>query len=391
MNAFVSPKHVYYGEGSLSKLPGIIQSLNVQTVLLITDPTLKELGVIDPVLDLLHKENIELEVLADVVPELPVDSVNEMVEKAREKNPDFVIGIGGGSAMDLAKAVAVLDENPGHVEDYLNLTGTRQLKTKGVPKLLIPTTAGTGAEVTDIAVFSLQDTKDVMTHEYLLADYAIVDPVLTYSLPEKVTAASGVDALTHAIEAYTSIEATPLTDSLALEAIAKISANLRKAVWNGKDKQAREQMALGSMIAGMSFYNAGVTGVHALAYPLGGLFKIPHGEANAVLLPYVYDYIWPSCLDKLADVAAAMKLPAEGKDQRTIARDVVQALYHLVEDVGLPTRTVNYNIQVGDNEALTRNGAKQTRLLNRSPMRLDEKAIQHIYNNAWQGSLTSIQ
>ncbi len=179
--------------------------------------------------------------------------------------------------------------------------------------MLIPTTAGTGAEVTDIAVFSLADTKDVITHEYLLADYAIVDPVLTYTLPPRITAASGIDAFTHALEAYTSVQATPLTDTLALEAMRRIVGNIRRAVWNGQDKAAREQMALGSLFAGLSFFNAGVAGVHGLAYPLGGLFKLPHGESNAVLLPYVYDYIWPSCLEKMVQVAKIFNLLPMGK------------------------------------------------------------------------------
>ncbi|WP_173918200.1 iron-containing alcohol dehydrogenase [Halobacillus sp. Marseille-Q1614] len=387
MNPFVSPKHIYYGEGSLCKLPEIIQDLQVKKVVLITDPILKELGVIDPVLEILHNENVELDIITSVVPEPPIDTADQVVEEARESQPELVIGVGGGSAIDIAKATAVLVENEGKVEEYLNLNGTKKLENKGVPKLFIPTTAGTGAEVTDIAVFSLEDTKDVITHEYLLADYAIVDPVLTYSLPEKVTAASGIDALTHAIEAYTSTQAGPLTDSLALDAIGKISANIRTAVWNGKDKHAREQMALGSLIAGLSFYNAGVAGVHALAYPLGGLFKIPHGESNAVLLPYVYDHIWPACLHKMSKVAEAMGLPAEGKDNRTLAREVVWELFHLVEDVGLSTQLSAYEIKEKDIESLTRNGIKQTRLLNRSPKKLDEQSIHQIYTNAYHRRL----
>ncbi len=349
---------------------------------------LEELKIIEPVIELLRKKEIEWNVISDVVAELPIETADQAVEQARHYQPELVIGIGGGSALDLAKAVSVLLENPGEIHEYLNLNGEKVLKRQGVPKVLIPTTAGTGSEVTDISVFSLKDTKDVITHDYLLADYAIVDPLLTYTLPQKVTAASGIDALVHALEAYTSTQSTPLTDSLALEAIGKITANIRTAVWNGADREAREQMASGSLIAGLSFFNAGVAGVHALAYPLGGQFKIPHGESNAVLLPYVYDSIWLACLDKLVKVADVMGVPTKGKDRRTIAQDTVQALFYLVEDVGLPTKLIAYNIQRDDVESLTENALKQARLLKRSPKQLDEKSIKEIYYNAFQGTFT---
>src|SRR5699024_3032559 len=214
-----------------------------------------------------------------------------IIKKIRENKYGLVIGVGGGSCLDIAKVAAVLSENEGEISDYLNLTGTKQLKLKGLPKILIPTTAGTASEVTDTSVFALHDTKDVISHPYLIADYVIVDFALTYTLPKKVTAASGIDALTHAIESYTSKFSSPITDLLALKSIKLISANIKKAVFDGKDAQARENMALGSLLAGISFYNAGVAGVHGLSYPLGGLYKIPHGESNALLLPYVYDNI----------------------------------------------------------------------------------------------------
>lgn len=168
-------------------------------------------------------------------------------------------------------------EIEGSIDQFVNLTGEKEIVHPDIPKMLIPITVGTGVEVTDIAVFSLEDTKDVITHEYLLADYAIVNPMLTISLPPKVTAASGIDALTHAIESYTSIHATPITEKLSLKTIKLIVNHIRTAVWNGENIEAREKMALGSLLAGLSFYNAGVAGVHALAYPLGGLFKISHG------------------------------------------------------------------------------------------------------------------
>jgi alcohol dehydrogenase len=387
MNRFVSPKKIYHGEGSLSKLDDIVRELKIKRVFLLTDPILRELGVIQPVLEILEKQNIHVHLVSNVVPEPPLEVGNLVVEEVRNSKAELVIGIGGGSALDLAKAAAVLAENEGYVEDYLNLTGEKKLTNKGLPKVLIPTTAGTGAEVTDIAVFSLKETKDVITHDYLLADYAIVDPVLTYTLPPRVTAASGIDAFTHAIEAYTSINATPLTDMLAIEAMDRIVKNIRTAVWNGKDKSAREQMALGSLLAGLSFYNAGVAGVHGLAYPLGGLFKLPHGESNAVLLPYVYDHIWPACMGKMVKVAELFKLPTEGKSDREIAQATVKSILDLVQDVGLPKTLSEYHIQREDIKQLAENGIKQKRLLNRSPKPLSIDSIEQIYLNAFEGVL----
>lgn len=391
MNAFISPRNIYHGEGSLQVLETILKKIDAQSIFLLTDPILKELNVIKPILDIIHRLELTVEISTDVVPEPPLSVGNQLVGKVRKANPDLVIGVGGGSAIDLAKAAAVLAENEGEVEDYLNLTGKKELQSKGLPKVLIPTTAGTGAEVTDIAVFSLEDTKDVITHEYLIADYAIVDPVLTYTLPPKVTAASGVDAFTHAIEAYTSVNATALTDTLAKEAMDRIAGNIRTAVWNGRDKKAREEMALGSLIAGMSFYNAGVAGVHGLAYPLGGLFKIPHGESNAVLLPYVYDHIWPSCIEKMVNIAEIIGLPLGGKSDREIAVGVVLSLRDLVKDVGLPATIKEYDITQNDIEVLTENGMKQTRLLSRSPKKLTKEDIREIYQNAYDGTLKSVE
>ncbi|WP_431803450.1 iron-containing alcohol dehydrogenase [Halobacillus andaensis] len=385
MNSFITPQNIYHGVNSIEQLRTIIQDLNVNHVFMLTDPMLKELEVIRPIEEILEKEGIRYTISTNVVPEPPLAIGNEVLHEIRESQPDLVIGVGGGSALDLSKASAVLADHGGTVEDYLNLTGARELHSPGIPTVLIPTTAGTGAEVTDIAVFSLDDTKDVITHKYLLANYAIVDPQFTYTLPAKVTAASGVDALTHAIEAFTSVNATPLTDTLALDAMKRIVDNLRSAVWNPRAYEARKEMSLGSLIAGLSFYNAGVAGVHGLAYPLGGLFKIPHGEANAVLLPYVYHRIWPSCLEKMFTLGEVFSIPQEGKSKREVALEVVEALHELVKDVGLPTTISDYNITQDDIEQLTSNGTKQTRLLARSPMPFDEKSIRSVYQHAFAG------
>jgi len=387
MNQFVSPIKIITGEGSIVKIKDIIEDLNAKRVMIFADPVIVNIGQTKKIESILDEIKIDYKIYTEISPEPPLEVGDKAVQAVREFQADLLIGIGGGSCLDITKASSVLANHEGYVKDYLNLYGTKSITEKGIPKILIPTTAGTGAEVTDIAVFSLKDTKDVITHEHLLADIAIIDPELTYTLPPKVTASSGIDAFTHAIEAYTSVNATELTDVLAQEAMRKINGYIRTAVWHGANKEARKEMAWGSLIAGLSFYNAGVAGVHALAYPLGGLFKIPHGESNAVLLPYVYDYIWPACLPKMKKIAEVLQLPTENKHDREIALSVVQYLHDLVKDTGLPTRLKEYGIQEKDIEILAQNGIEQKRLLSRSPRPFTLDAVKSIYQAAYEGKL----
>lgn len=387
MNQFVSPIKIITGEGSIVKIIDIIEDLNAKRVMIFADPVIVNIGQTKKIESILDEKKIDYKIYTEISPEPPLEVGDKAVQAVKEFQADLLIGIGGGSCLDITKASSVLANHEGNVKDYLNLYGTKSITEKGIPKILIPTTAGTGAEVTDIAVFSLKDTKDVITHEHLLADIAIIDPELTYTLPPKVTASSGIDAFTHAIEAYTSVNATELTDVLAQEAMRKINGHIRTAVWHGANKEARKEMAWGSLIAGLSFYNAGVAGVHALAYPLGGLFKIPHGESNAVLLPYVYDYIWPACLPKMKKIAEVLQLPTENKHDREIALSVVQYLHDLVKDTGLPTSLKEYGIQEKDIEILAQNGIEQKRLLSRSPRPFTLDAVKSIYQAAYEGKL----
>lgn len=384
---FVSPIKIIFGEDSIKEVRSIVESYKVKRLMILADPGVIEVGIVENLKEQLKGGGIEYKIYSNVVPELPLNSGNEALQTLKDYNAELVIGIGGGSTLDVAKAIAVLHNNEGKIEEYLNLSGTKKLKSKGLPKILIPTTSGTGAEVTDIAVFSLEDTKDVITHEYLLADVAIVDPKLTYSLPSRITAATGVDALTHALEAFVSVNATPLTETLSLEAIRKISTSLRTAVWNGTNEEARRNMAWGSLMAGLSFYNAGVAGVHALAYPLGGLFKIPHGEANAMLLPYIFDYIWPSCIDKMLIIANAFEISTEYLNKREVALEVVKELKNIISDVGIPVSLDAVGVKENDIMLLAENGIKQTRLLERSPMPFTLDDVKDCYMAALLGEL----
>ncbi|MED3882715.1 iron-containing alcohol dehydrogenase [Priestia megaterium] len=377
----------YTGWGSLQQLLPEVKKYDPAHILIVTDPVLKDIGLVDKVSAPLTQNGYEVDVYADTAPEPPLALGEKLVSYAKNRRFDLVIGVGGGSALDLAKLTAVLAVHDGAVEEYLNLTGTKQISKKGLPKILIPTTSGTGSEVTNISVLSLESTKDVVTHDYLLADAAIVDPELTLSVPPKVTAATGVDALTHAVEAYISVNANPATDALALKAIRMISSSLRTAVENGQNKEARTQMSYGSYLAGLAFFNAGVAGVHALAYPLGGQFHISHGESNAVLLPYVMGYIRSSCVAKMRDIFEALGGNVTSLSEEEASYQCVKQLQSLVKDVGIPQTLRGFDIPESALQKLTADGVQQKRILARSPLPLHEKEIRAIYQSAYDGAI----
>ncbi|MGF2614528.1 iron-containing alcohol dehydrogenase [Rossellomorea vietnamensis] len=377
----------YTGWGSLEQLVPEVQKYAPEKILVVTDPLLADIGLAKRVTAPLEENGFDVTLYTDVVPEPPLETGEKLVSFTREGKFELVIGVGGGSAMDLAKLAAVMAAHEGPAADYLNLSGTKQVEHKGLPKILIPTTSGTGSEVTNISVLSLESTKDVVTHDYLLTDVAIVDPELTVSVPPKVTAATGIDALTHAVEAYVSVNASPTSDGLALQAIRLIARSIRTAVKDGENKQARIDMSHGSYIAGLAFFNAGVAGVHALAYPLGGQFHISHGESNAVLLPYVMGYIRKSCPTRMADILNALGGNSLYLSDDEASYKCVEELVRLVKDVGIPQTLSEFDIPESALESLTQDGVKQKRLLARSPLPLGEEDIRKIYRSAFEGNV----
>lgn len=383
ISTFRFPKRAHVGWGSMEKLVQELQGWKVGNILIVTDPILVKIGLVEKFLSPLN-EKYRVNIYTDVEPEPSLGCAERLVEFTRERKFDCVIGLGGGSALDLAKLAAVISQNEGNIADYLNLTGTKQLKHEGIPKILIPTTAGTGSEVTDIAVLSLKGTKDVVSHDYLLANVAIVDPQLTLSVPKRVTAATGIDALTHAVEALLSVNASETTDALALKAVELIGRSLKTAVENGEDVEARTAMSNGSYLAGLAFFNAGVAGVHALAYPLGSQFKLPHGESNAVLLPYVMKLISSHCANKMNIICNILADEVKLVDDWS-SDDYLRLFYYVVKDVGLPTTLKEYGIPESMLTALTKDAIKQKRLLARSPKLLGEEEIYQIYQMAYNG------
>lgn len=375
----------HIGWGAKDQLITEIKKFNFEKILIIADPTLKQLGIIDNLIEPIVKEGMGYDLYTEIIPEPLLATGQNLVDYARKGNYSLVIGIGGGSALDLAKLAAVFIENEGNIADYLNLNGQKILQNRGVPKILIPTTSGTGAEVTNISVLALAHTKDVISHDFLIADVAIVDPQLTISVPSKVTAATGADALTHAIEAYISVNANQYSDGHALQAIKLISKSLKDAVKNGNDKMARTNMAYGSYLAGLAFFNAGVGAIHALAYPLGGQFHIPHGDSNAVLIPYVMRYIRTSCFIKMGYIYEAMGYSLNGISMEEASFKCIEQLSELLTEINIPNTLQGFNIPFSALKPLTKDGVKQKRLLARCPMTLTEEDIYNIYDAAFSG------
>ncbi|MFJ7858885.1 iron-containing alcohol dehydrogenase [Peribacillus sp. NPDC097206] len=383
---FTPLSHV--GWGSLKQLIPQVKRYDISSILIITDPVLIKIGVTNKITLPLEEAGYEVQLYTEVIPEPPLETGEKLVSYIKEHPFDLIIGLGGGSALDLAKLAAVLAVHEGSVADYLNLTGTRKITAKGIPKILIPTTAGTGSEVTNIAVLSLGNTKDVVTHDFLLADAAIADPELTVSVPPHITAATGIDALTHAVEAYVSVNSSPTTEALSLHAVRLISKSLRTAVQDGQNQQARTDMSQGSYMAGLAFFNAGVAGVHALAYPLGGQFHLSHGESNAVLLPYVMGYIRKSCTKKMADLLNAMGGSSVYLSEEEASLRCVEEIKRLVQDIGIPTTLGDFDIPKNAIDKLVEDGEKQKRLLARSPLPLGKEDILTIYQSAFNGRIT---
>lgn len=375
---FKLPEVVYLGQSALGHLSQEVKKFNADKVLLITDAGVQASGMDKLVRKSIEEGGAQVDIFAEIDAEPSTDTVDSVGNLVRENGYNLLVGLGGGSPMDVTKASSVLAVNGGSIKDYV---GIELFPRKGIPTILIPTTSGTGSEVTPNAIFAFKDeqVKKGIVSQYLLPRVAIVDSALTLSCPARVTAATGVDALVHAVESYTSLKATLQTDIYALEAIRLISGYIRTAVANGSDLEAREKMAFGSFFAGVSLANAGVGAVHALAYPLGGKFHVSHGVSNALLFAPVMEFNCIGNLSKFALVAEAMGQPTAGKSIREAAMLAVKAIRELVADVGIPQSLREVGVAEEDIEFLTNSAEKQTRLLTNNPRLMAKKEIESIY------------
>lgn len=332
---FFAGSHVFFGKGAIEKLPDILKEYRAGNIMVLHGSSVKRAGLADRVIEEIKKAEAKVIVFEGVVPDPTNDVVETTAELARKEEIDVFIAVGGGSCIDLAKAVNVLMTNPGPIGQY---GGIGKVEKPVLPLIAIPTTAGTSSEVTNVV--ALTDTeavcKYVIIDNKLVPDKVIADPEFTRTMPPSVTAATGMDAITHAVESYISNMATPLTEYHSLKAFQIFYENLPKAAADGSDMEAREQMMLGCIIAGFGFSNANLGLVHGIAHTLSAHFHLPHGMANAAVLPYVLEYNADSCPEKMTELARAIGLSVSGdskKDQQLLP----EALLKLTKELKIKT------------------------------------------------------
>ncbi len=379
--SFTGARKIVFGSGSFAGLGEQVRDLRARHPLVVLDKNLAATGIAGKISQALGQAGLDFTLFDRTEPEPPLELADAGAGVAAKEKCDAVIGIGGGSAMDVAKAVAVLVTNKGKAVDYL---GLNKVPGPGLPTIMVPTTAGTGSEVTFTAVFIRKKLKkkEGMNSPYLYPDLALLDPELTLSLPPEPTATTGLDALCHAIESYTSINASPMSEMMSLEAIQLISDNLRTCVHDGGNLKAREQMLLGSLYAGLGLANAGVTAVHSLSYPLGGQHGIPHGLANTLLLLPVMSFNLPAALEKYALIAEVMGEVTDDLPLREAAYLAMDAVAALIEDCGIEAKLSDFNITEKDFPELAKVAMTVARPLENNPRKVTlEKAIQ-IYGEA---------
>lgn len=375
----LQPQKIVFGTGCINKLVDDYQKLGFKRLFVLTAPPIHPL--IEEPLAELAEGGISIEVVQDIVAEPTVNDFKRILEQARRFGADSVVGIGGGSVLDVTKLVASFINSEQQAEDCF---GTGFIKAKGLWFACLPTTAGTGSEVSPNAI--LLDERDHLkkgiVSPYLIADAAYVDPKLTWSVPAKVTADTGMDALTHCIEAYTNKFAHPTVDIYALQGIRLIAANLEKAVKNGHDVEAREALALGSLYGGLCLGPVNTAAVHALSYPLGGEFHIPHGLSNAILLPSVMKFNRPANLRRYAEVALALGCEP-GQDADETAQHGVEFIYRLAEAVGIPQKLTELGIPQTAVPGMAKAAMEVQRLLKNNPREVTEQDALNIYNSLY--------
>jgi alcohol dehydrogenase len=394
---FYSTERIVFGNGSINQLDTILQRLKAKNVFLVTDPGIKGAGIADHVTGILRESGYQVVVYDQAVPEPPIQTALDCYEFARSNEAtDAIIGLGGGSSIDLAKVVALLMAHGGHPSDYF---GENKVPGPIAPLVAIPTTAGTGSEVTSVAVLTdvENNIKIGVSDNYLRPAVALLDPELTVGLPPYVTACTGIDALAHAVEAYTAKSSKfipaegpilfqgslPISDALAMQSIELIADNLTVAVQQGSNLEARSNMLLASLLAGLAFSNAGTAAAHALAYPIGGLVKSPHGEVTGLLLPYVMAYNASVEPKKMAKIAQAFGVKAGDLSEKELAYEAANAVLSLLEEIGLPTRLSEIGIQESDISDIAKNALPIERLIRNNPRVPNQKTFEELLREAF--------
>ena len=381
---FNTTASIVFEPGSSRRLGEIAGGKIGKNVLFVTDPGLRRLGLCDPVLASLEAAGHDVAVFDTVEADPSLATLMKAVETGRSAGATGVVGFGGGSSLDVAKLAALL---LGSGEDLDGAWGVANAKGPRLPLVLVPTTAGTGSEVTPVSIITVgEEEKRGVSSAVILPDVAVLDPELTLGLPPAITAATGVDAMVHAIEAYASKNANnnPLSKMLAKQALSLLGANIETAVFDGRNIEARGAMLLGSMLAGQAFANSPVAAVHALAYPIGGTFHVPHGLSNALVLQHVLRFNMPEAAHLYAEIAADA-FPALAREEGTQGRCAafIEELAGLSKKLGLQTRLRDVKIGEEHLPKMAADAMKQTRLLVNNPRAVSEADALAIYRAAW--------
>ncbi|MES2900957.1 MAG: iron-containing alcohol dehydrogenase [Pseudomonadota bacterium] len=380
---FSTVPHLVSESGAVRKLGDLVSGRfpSARRALLVTDPGFLRTGLLEAPITSMEQAGIHVHVYSDVIADPPEHVVLAAVDAARRFDCDIVIGFGGGSSMDVAKLIAVLAPS----EQQINqIYGIGNVKGARLPLVQIPTTAGTGSEVTNISIVTTgATTKMGVVAPQLYADMSILDATLTLGLPPAITAATGIDAMVHAIEAYTSKhKKNPMSDSLARQALALLSANLITATQNGSDLIARQAMLLGACLAGQAFSNAPVAAVHALAYPIGGIFHVPHGLSNSLVLPHVMRFNMPDAAVQYAELAAIV-VPNAGGSVEAQAEALIAAMQQIATISNIETQLSQVGIKATDLDRLADDAMLQTRLLGNNPREVTRADARAIYAAAF--------
>jgi len=370
---------VLTGLNSIQKIGGETRKFG-KKALIVCDKGIIETGMVDRIRKILEEANITVGVFDKIEPEPGIELVYQCAESIKADNYELLIGLGGGSTLDVTKGADIAITNEEKIEDYL---GIGLVKKKGLPTILAPTTSGTGSEATKYAIFTYKNMKQGVIDPKIYADIAIVDPSLAVSMPPKITAATGMDALCHTVECYTALSATPISDIIAKEGLNLICGSLRSAVYNGNDIEARSDMALGSFYGGLCLTNASVTAVHALSFPLGADYHIPHGIANAVMLPYVIRYNSLAHMERFREIALLLGENVEHLSLREGASRAADGVETLMKDIDLPLKLRDLDIPKEAIPSMAERALTVQRLLTMNPRSIGLKEITGIYEEAY--------
>jgi len=372
------PKKVFSGKGSMEEIKNVIKAVDASVVCLMTDAGVYGCGLSKAPEKYIQEAGAKMVLVNDVPREPSVYDVKDLYAKLKDEKVELIVAIGGGSVIDMAKMMSVAMTNDNLVSD---IRAEGAIKNPSLPMIAIPTTSGTGAEATANAIFLFpeEDLKVGIVNEYMIPDYVILDVENTCGLPPALTASTGVDALCHAVESYISTLSNPFCEMLSLKAVELICRSIEKAYNDGNDMQAREDMQLGSFYAGLCLTTSSTVAVHALSYPLGGKYHIPHGVSNAILLPFVMDVNMECCQEEFTTLAPYMIPDINNYPKEQWPKMVVDYLYTLMKKLDIPDKLTGFGVKPEDLDYLTDNAVKVERLLLKNPKKLTKEEIKNIY------------